>query len=275
MSTNTMKWTQRDVECAAKVLDSASAPGSALPTLTDEEIVALDGVQHEQIVALPWLSAQNTEKEILCAVALRGLLAKELVYPVIFEGETEPTRLHALEDITGALTLRRSGDCVVSIERTVSTGRRWLYAYIHVEGVLLEEVDDGGLHGFSVITPERLPARLADFVDPDGAAARDSEAVSYSEAGFEASAPTVLGDTRAASNVVAFTTASDAFPTITVYAGPSGVHVLTPRVPTPASGATAAPGTGETGASGAVSLEVREASRETLEAALAGLVANP
>jgi hypothetical protein len=46
MTTNTMKWTERDVQCAAKVLESATADGAALPTLTDEEVVALDGVQH-------------------------------------------------------------------------------------------------------------------------------------------------------------------------------------------------------------------------------------
>src|SRR5919106_2465049 len=109
MTTNTMKWTERDVQCAAKILESATPEGAVLPTLTDEEVVALDGVQHDQIVALPWLSAQTVEKEILCAVALRGLLAKELVYPVIFQGESEPTRLHAVDEITGALTLRRSG----------------------------------------------------------------------------------------------------------------------------------------------------------------------
>jgi hypothetical protein len=263
MTTNTMKWTERDVQCAAKVLESATADGAALPTLTDEEVVALDGVQHEQVVALPWLSAQTTEKAVLCAVALRGLLAKELVYPVIFQGESEPSRLHAVEDITGALTLRRSGDSVVSIERTVSTGKRWLYAYVHVEGVLLEEVDDGGLHGFTIITPERLPARLAEFVDPEGAAARDSEASSYSESEFEAHASTALTDTLAASNVVAFSTGSDDFPTVTVYTGPSGVHLLTPRVSRAAT----------PGVSGdSVRLELREASTGTLESALASLV---
>ena len=107
MTTSTMKWTQRDIEAAAKVLASASAVGAPLPTLTDEEVVALDGVQHEQLVALPWLSAQDASKELMCAIALRGLLAKEIVYPVVFEGETEPSRLHATEEITGALTLRR------------------------------------------------------------------------------------------------------------------------------------------------------------------------
>lgn len=266
MTTNTMKWTERDVQCAAKVLESATPGGTVLPTLTDEEVVALDGVQHDQVVALPWLSVQTVEKEILCAVALRGLLAKELVYPVVFKGETEPSRLHAVDDITGALTLRRSGDSIVSVERTVSTGKRWLYAYIHVEGVLLEEVDDGGLHGFTVITREQLAARLAGFVDPDGAAAKDSEASSYSESEFEAYAATALADTLAASNVVALNTGSNEFPTLTVYTGPSAVHVLTPKVAPDSTGSTA----GE-----AVRLELLETSRSSLESALARLVSAP
>lgn len=255
MSTSTMKWTQRDVQCAAKVLDQASPEGTALTTLTDEEIVALDGVQHEQVVALPWLSAQDAaSRDLMCAVALRGLLAKELVYPVVFEGETEPSRLHAIEEITGSLTLRRSGDAIVSVERTVSTGKRWLYAYVHVEGVLLEEVDDGGLHGFTIVSRGQAAERLAAFVDPEGAAARDTEPAVYSEAAFEEHAATALADTRAASNVVAFSTASDEFPTVTVYTGPSGVHVLTPRVE------------GE-----AVSLELREVSAQALAGLFAGL----
>jgi len=254
MTTNTINWTERDVRCAAAVLGKASDDGFALPTLTDEEVVALDGVQREQIVALPWLTAQEASKDVMCAVALRGLLAKELVYPVIFEGETEPTRLHATEDITGALTLRRSGSTIVSIERTVSTGRRWLYAYVHAEGVLVEEVDDGGLHGFTVVARRSLADRLAEFVDPEGSAARDTEAVSYSEAEFEASAPTALADTRAASNVVAFSSDTEDFPTVTVYTGPDSVHLLTP-----------------TTHGDSVSLELREASRQTLAGILGGL----
>ncbi len=126
---------QRDIEPRPRSLPRPARSAPPLPTLTDEEVVALDGVQHEQLVALPWLSAQDASKELMCAIALRGLLAKELVYPVVFEGETEPSRLHATEEITGALTLRRSGSSVVSVERTVSTGKRWLYGYLHDEGV--------------------------------------------------------------------------------------------------------------------------------------------
>jgi len=254
MTTSTMKWTQRDIEAAAKVLASASADGTALPTLTDEEVVALDGVQHEQLVALPWLSAQDANKELMCAIALRGLLAKELVYPVIFEGETEPTRLHATEDITGALTLRRSGNSVISVERTVSTGKRWLYGYLHDDGALLEEIDEGGLHGFTVVTRDHLVARVAAFVDPDNAASRDTDPAEYTEAQFEEHAATALADTRAASNVVGFSADTDEFPTVTVYTGPSGVSVLTPRV------------SGES-----VSLELKETSAASLNRVLAGL----
>ncbi|MGP0224543.1 MULTISPECIES: hypothetical protein [unclassified Paenarthrobacter] len=265
MTTSTMKWTARDIEAAAKVLASASATGAALPTLTDEEVVALDGVQHEQIVALPWLSTQDASKELMCAVALRGLLAKELVYPVIFEGETEPSRLHATEEITGALTLRRSGSSVVSVERTVSTGKRWLYGYLHDDGVLLEEVDEGGLHGFTVVTRDQLVPRLAEFVDPNQAASRDSDPVEYTESEFEQHAATALADTQAASNVVAFNADTNDFPTLTVYTGPSGVHVLTPLV----QGSPEGQGSPEQG--GSVRLEVKETSASGLAAVLGGL----
>lgn len=202
----------------------------------------------------PAADKQKTGTDILCAVALRGLLAKEPVYPVLFEGESEPSRLHAVEHITGALTLRRSGDTVVSVEHTVSTGKRWLYAYVHVEGVLLEEVDDGGLHGFTVITRAQLAGRLARFVDPEGSASTDAPAVAYSEADFEAQAPAVLPDARAASNVVSFSTGSEDFPTVTVYTGPSWVRVLTPRL-----------------ADRGVSLELQETSGATLARVLGSL----
>lgn len=256
MTSTTMKWTVRDIEAAAKVLASATSEGAALPTLTDEEVVALDGVQHEQIVALPWLSSQDASKDLMCAVALRGLLAKELVYPVVFEGETEPSRLHATEEITGALTLRRSGNSVVSVERTVSTGKRWLYGYVHDDGVLIEEVDEGGLHGFTVVTRDQLVPRLAEFVDPKNAARQDTEATVYTEAKFEEYAATALADTEAASNIVAFNTESNDFPTITVYTGPSGVHVLTPQVE-----------------GDAVSLQIKETSAAGLAGILGGLAA--
>ena len=150
--------------------------------------------------------------------------------------------------------LRRSGSSVVSVERTVSTGKRWLYGYLHDDGVLLEEVDEGGLHGFTVVTRDQLAPRLAEFVDPNTAANRDTDPTVYSEAGFEEYAATALADTQAASNVVVFNSDTNDFPTVTVYTGPTSVHVLTPRVE------------GES-----VSLELKETSAPTLARVLGGL----
>jgi hypothetical protein len=252
MSTNTIQWTERDVESAAQVLAMATADGAPLPTLTDEEVVALDGVQREQAVPTPWLSAQTADRDALCGVALRGLLAKELAYPVIFEGESEPSRLHTTPEITGTLALRRTSRQVASLERTVSTGKRWLFAYTHDDGVLLEEVDESGLHGFTVTTADTLPARLAAFIDPQGAATQDSGGESYSETEFESAGAHLLSQTLAAGNLAVFETNSEALRALTIYTGAGSVHVLTPH-----------------SSNGSLTLELKEVSARSLEAVLA------
>lgn len=257
MSTNTIQWTERDVESAAQVLATASAEGTPLPTLTDEEVVALDGVQREQAVPTPWLSAQTADRNALCGVALRGLLAKELAYPVIFEGETEPTRLHTTPEITGTLALRRTSRQVASLERTVSTGKRWLFAYTHDDGTLLEEVDESGLHGFTVVTVDQLPARLAAFADPQGAAAKDSRATNYTEAEFETAGSQQLSQTLAASNLAVFETDADALRTLTIYTGPESVHILTPHA-----------------VNGSLTLALQEVSAPSLTNVLAGMLSH-
>lgn len=256
MSTNTVQWTERDVECAAGVLGLASPEGTALPTLTDEEITALDGVQREQAVPTPWLSAQTADRDVLCGVALRGLLAKEWAYPVIFEGETEPSRLHATEEITGTLALRRTSRQVASLERTVSTGKRWLFIYIHDDGALLEEIDESGLHGFTVVSPDQSAQRLAAFADPNGAAAEESAPKAYTEAEFEAAGEAgLLAQTQAASNMAVFETDRGDVRTLTVYTAPDSVHVLTPEL-----------------RDGTLALSLREVSSASLEEALSGLL---
>jgi hypothetical protein len=86
----------------------------------------------------------------------------------------------------------------------------------------------------------------------------------YTEAQFEAHAATALADTQAASNVVAFNSDTNEFPTVTVYTGPSGVHVLTPRVE-----GSQEPGLPEQGEG--VSFELKETSAPSLARVLGGL----
>lgn len=256
MSNSPIEWTERDVEAAFEVLGYAGGEKASLPTLTDEEVVALDGVERDQAVPTPWLDAQDADRATLTGVALRGLLAKELVYPVIFEGEDQPTRLHSTTEITGLLTLRRTGSQVMSVQRTVSTGLRWLFLYIHEGGALMEEIDEGGLHGFTVLQLSEVSGRMSSFVDPEDAAASDSEVLMFSEPEFEAYAMSELGDSLAASNIVVFKTDSPDVVTRTVFTGADSVTFLTPDV-----------------SQGGLTMQLRQVSAESLDNELSALFA--
>lgn len=254
-------WTERDVRSAAAVLGSAADEGRELPTLTDEEIVALDGPAREQLVELPWLASEGVDREAAAAVALRGLLAKGIAYPVHAEGDPTPRRLEAGVEHTGLLTLRRTAERLVRLERQVSTGRRWIYAYVHDGGVLAEEVDESGLHAFRVFTAAGIGPWLAGFVDPDGIAARDGDPVLLDQAQFEAQAGERLADTRAATTVTALA-AHGPDQSLSVYTSSTTVTLLTPR---------GGGGVGEP----ADAVELRDVSADTLEGLLADLTAAP
>ena len=85
-------WADSDLEAALAVLGEAAVPPAEVLVLTDEEIVALDGLQHSQVVPTPWFDTQEVEPAVLAAIALRGLTARRLV------------RLNHLEDDDGAAT---------------------------------------------------------------------------------------------------------------------------------------------------------------------------
>ncbi|GAB4097907.1 hypothetical protein [Sinomonas halotolerans] len=252
-------WTERDIRCAATVLDSAADDGHELPTLTDEEILALDGPAREQLVELPWIASEGVEREAAAAVALRGLLVKGIAYPVHAEGDPSPRRLEAAVEHTGALTLRRTSERLVRLERQVSTGRRWIYAYVHDGGVLAEEIDESGLHTFRVFTPAGIGPWLARFVDPEDAAAADGDPVLLDQAQFEEQAGERLADTRAATTVSALA-AHGPDRSLSIYTSSTGVAVLTPLG---AEGAT----------DPADAVELRDVSGPTLAGLLADLTA--
>src|SRR6478752_5207980 len=112
-----MRWSASDIAAAERTLArSAAGEVTHVVTLTDEEVTILDGLQNPQIVALPWLDAQ--------------------------EGAAE---------VTGPLVLRRTATAIVSAERTTAIGRHWVYLYLHEDDrVLEEEVAPSGHHSFSV-----------------------------------------------------------------------------------------------------------------------------
>ncbi|MDQ0736744.1 hypothetical protein [Arthrobacter agilis] len=225
MTTQQIDWTDRDIECAQAVLTGSAPADGPLPTLTDEEIVALDGVDRSQLVPLPFLDKNDGDKRLMATVALRGLLAKQIAYPRA-KGQAEPTGLGAVPEITGILTLRRTGRRIVSGERRSAAGTHWLFGYLHGDRVLEEQISDTGVHAFEVYPAAQLVERLGVLVDPQGAAAGDGTPDTLPQERFEEEAPTIFAGALAVTTVVAGGIEPDSQAVLTVYASADRVRTL-------------------------------------------------
>ncbi len=221
------KMTQHDVECAKTVLSRGQEENFALPVLTDEEIVALDGIDQHQAVELPWLSQHMDQKELLCNVALRSLLSKGFAFPLVAEGDTVPSKLGATEEITGVIALRRLGERVVAVELTKETDKVWLYGYIHDDKVLEELVDSSGSHTFTVVDRSEFPARIMELANAAKVQSADGDTRKISGPEFEKLAPQVLGSTLGVTVIRAISLSLSTFSALTIYASADELHGLT------------------------------------------------
>lgn len=226
MSTKQIEWTTRDIECAKQVLALSFEASEALPTLTDEEIVALDGIDRDQFVALPFLEKHEENKYLAATVALRSLISKGIAFPVIEKGNEEPTRLNATEHVTGIMTLRRTAQRIVTGQRTSDVGRHWLFTYVHDDVVLEEEVNDGGIHAFVVYPADRLAHRLSVLGDPRNVAGSDGEPTVLNQAEFEDRGVSLLSESRAVTIYTGASGGPETFTNLTVYTGADSVQVL-------------------------------------------------
>lgn len=231
MTEQVMQFAAEDIEAAQSVLGRAvEGQATHVVTLTDEQLVILDGLHVEQVVPTPWLSAQEgADIELVGKVALRALLSRGLVVPAAREVEgTEPDfGLDAVPEITGPLVLRRTAQAVLGFERTTSLGTSWAFCYVHDDGgVLEEEVVDSGHHKFSVYPLSVLDERLSVFLDPVGAAVMSGAPRAITTTELETDPPVELAEALAVTQVSAVRTGSDVMVTQTVYAGPHGVFAL-------------------------------------------------
>lgn len=223
----TIEWTQRDIQCAEAVLANSTGDGFSLPMLTDEEIVALDGLERSQAVALPWLDLHTEQRELACNVALRSLLSKGLAFPLIGEGDTAPSGLGAVDEITGILTLRRLGERVVTAELTKYGDRAWLYGYVHADQVLEEVVDSAGSHTFTVVSRLDFPDRLMTLANAAGVDSVDGDPVSFTAERFAQVAEATLKDTRGVTTISAISLDPDTFRHYTIYTQGDQLHGMT------------------------------------------------
>lgn len=241
MTQETMRWSASDIAAAERTLERATAGEvTHVVTLTDEEIVILDGLQNPQIVAVPWLDAQEgADRALVGRVALRSLLARGLVVPAENAGgepaaagsgdERPAVGIEAVPEITGPLVLRRTATAILSAERTTALGRHWVYVYLHEDDrVLEEEVAPSGHHAFSVYPLAELAGRLAVFLDPGGKALLDGRTQTFTTEEFSARAPELpeLAGALAVTTLGAVHAGSDVLVQVSVYATPDGVYVV-------------------------------------------------
>jgi len=221
-------FTKDDTDAALALLAAVDSPDYALPTLTDEEIVAIDGIRHPQAVALPWLNSHPREHhELICNVALRTLLTKGFVYPVTLEGESEPTRIGAIEAIRGIMALRRLSQRVVIAELTKGANEKvWLYSYLHDRVALQEIVDSAGSHSFSLCRREDVAGIVMELANAAGIESADGEPETLDAEQFEAKAAREFADVRGVTIITAIGAREDDAELYTIYTSPDALHGL-------------------------------------------------
>lgn len=228
-----VRYTQRDVTAALAILERApDAEPAPLLTLTDEQLLGLDGYARQQFTALPWLEDHPEQQRFAASVGLRTLIAAEQV-GLVADEETGRRQWAATGDLGGILVLRRTAAVFLTVERTVQTAAgpqsHRLHYYVRSEGVLEEEVTAFGVHHFTALTREQVPARASVLLDQAGVAAAASaagEAVTVQAAALaEGGWVQRLADTRALSVLTAVRTSDDTVRQVSVYA--TGSEVLT------------------------------------------------
>lgn len=229
-------WTTVDLEAAESVLAEVADDPREVVVLTDEEIVALDGLHHDQVVPTPWLDAQQFSREDLGGIALRGLIARKLVAlgpKITPQGEaTAELELTATVEITGALMLRRTAQTILRLEKQSNAGPRWLYCYAQTgRGVLIEDIDPNGLHVFGAATVEGAAEYVRALVNFSDAPGAESEPVSYTTAEFEAlqTEPEQFAGAEGIGILGVYRRGDDDVRTAVVYAGPERIGLLVPR----------------------------------------------
>lgn len=199
--------TERDMLGAMEVLAGTAAEPEPLIVLTDEEIMALDGLSALEILGSPYLSQDAVDAETSAASALRSLVARGMVRTGSAQREEEGEAVSGGADpsqrpvqldrrLAGVVTLRRIPEAMVTSERTLEGGTTTLAHYFFPRsGVLEEYITVDGFHHFSVPHLDAVAARIQRFADPFEVA--DSDGEPQSMALQEAVASFDVDDTRA------------------------------------------------------------------------------
>lgn len=234
--------------CAALVLSSAEDGPVQMGVFTDEELIALDGLDTVQLVPLPWVvdNEDSVERATAASIALRGLIARRLVLPAELLAEDwddlgdDPRRLYAVDPVQGILELRRRFTSLITFQRMVSEQIYTIVQYVYEGDTLLEEeITADGYHHFHVLPVDSAVDHAVTLLDQDEVAGEDGEPITLKMSAIEEHPELgpVLSDTRALTVASLVTRAGEA-EQLTFYATSDRTYVSRsdqdPSVPEPA-----------------------------------------
>lgn len=234
--------------CAALVLSSAEDDPVQMGVFTDEELIALDGLDTVQLVPLPWVvdNEDSVERATAASIALRGLIARRLVLPAELLAEDwddlgdDPRRLYAVDPVQGILELRRRFTSLITFQRMVSEQIHTIVQYVYEGDTLLEEeITADGYHHFHVLPVDSAVDHAVTLLDQDEVAGEDGEPITLKMSAIEEHPELgpVLSDTRALTVASLVTRAGEA-EQLTFYATSDRTYVSRsdqdPSVPEPA-----------------------------------------
>ncbi|MFC7374900.1 MULTISPECIES: hypothetical protein [unclassified Brachybacterium] len=228
-----------DSSAAHHVLDQADGgEPRRLLSLSDEQLAGLDGHQQPQFTAMPWLDQRPDQAAVAADVGLRSLIADGRV-SAARDGATGRLRWVAGTELRGCQLLRRTAARFATAERTVQSESGPLvsraYYYVHETGVLEEEVTPSGIHHFTPLRVEQVPARIATLIDPNSVAGQGGAPVTVRRTELASGHPLAarLADTRAQSVLTTVHADDDSVQQVSVYV--TGSEVLTMEALDPAA----------------------------------------
>lgn len=202
--------------------------------LTDEELVALDEVQTTpQISPTPWLDHQHLNEDDLRMVALRSLLVRKLARPATERHGADVSwdDIELTAEVRGVLALRRTASVILRAQRQEGTDTSWTCCYSHTSrGVLVEEVDQQGLHTFALTTPAGAAEFVRSLANPHGAPGHVTQPQAFTSVAFQSldAEPAPFAGAHAATTLSVSAPGAPHLDVAVVYAGSECLGLLIP-----------------------------------------------
>lgn len=235
------QYSETDFQLAiAVVTQELEEPVQHIVTLSDEELLAIEGIQHRQLSPLLWAEENlrsDEERAIAVASATRSMIARGLVTTSTIKDPRLPEQTAPDDEIApalrGTVVARRAADWVLVAERTTSQGKAvgqfFVFDLEDDRRVIFEVFDAMGMHLFFALSFEDLAEQFWLWVDPAREIGEvDGEPEELAAAGFSDSEKArSLGESRAASAVVVRGRGEDAeLSAFTLFAKPGQVELM-------------------------------------------------